>query len=98
MHHKAIIAELAKVASELAGCAAKLAHLAESLDKEPAPSPPMPDKWKQAPAYLTTKETAELLGCSTAALERWRGNGGGPKFIRIGNRIRYPLSELPKPE
>lgn len=35
-------------------------------------------------------ETAELLGLSKQTLAKWRMEGTGPKFLKFGNRVRYP--------
>jgi excisionase family DNA binding protein len=44
---------------------------------------------------LTTAEAAEILGVSTRTLEKWRMEGGGPKYVRLSPRcIRYRLREL----
>ena len=40
---------------------------------------------------LTPAQLAELLGCTTRSLERWRISGDGPAFVRIGPKlVRYP--------
>jgi predicted site-specific integrase-resolvase len=38
---------------------------------------------------LTRKETANLLGCSVAALRRWDRLGSGVRVTRLGSLIRY---------
>jgi excisionase family DNA binding protein len=43
---------------------------------------------------LTPREVAERLQVSRATLERLRASGKGPRFIKIGVSIRYPLSDL----
>lgn len=48
---------------------------------------------------LTTKAAARFLGgddhpISISTLALWRAKGTGPAYIRIGNSIRYPLSDL----
>ena len=45
---------------------------------------------------LTPRETAERLRCSERKLERHRLTGDGPKFVKFGATIRYPLDELAK--
>ncbi len=45
----------------------------------------------QSADYLTTRELASLLHVTPWALLRWRRDGDGPSFLRIGrNSIRYP--------
>lgn len=45
--------------------------------------------------YLTTKQLAERWDTHVNSIQRWRTDGAGPKFIRLGlKRILYPLSEI----
>lgn len=45
----------------------------------------------QSAEYLTTRELADLLHVSLWGLLRWRHDGDGPPFVRLGrNSIRYP--------
>jgi len=46
------------------------------------------------PVRVTTKVAAEYLGVSVRTLEDWRAKEKGPKYVKIGHRIRYELSEL----
>ncbi len=51
--------------------------------------PPAPMK------LLTARQAGELLGVSPETLERWRGAGTGPAFIRLSGRyIRYQPDDL----
>jgi len=45
--------------------------------------------------YLTLAEVADRLRISRKTLynRRWRENGG-PKWVREGNRVLYPLAEV----
>jgi hypothetical protein len=48
---------------------------------------------------MNETEAARVLGgeanpISVHTLRKWRTQGCGPKFIRIGNRIRYRQSDL----
>lgn len=43
---------------------------------------------------LTTPETAEVLRCSKSSLDKWRLKGLGPKFVRVGSRIRYRACDV----
>jgi hypothetical protein len=44
---------------------------------------------------LTDTQTAEFLNISVSTLRRWRLVGGvGPRWIRIGSSIRYPVRDL----
>jgi Helix-turn-helix domain len=44
---------------------------------------------------LTTDETAAILRLSPKTLEAWRMRGGGPRFVRLRNRmIRYHTDDI----
>jgi len=43
---------------------------------------------------LTDLQTAEFLNISVSTLRRLRLVGGGPRWIRIGSSIRYPMRDL----
>jgi len=44
---------------------------------------------------LTTKQAANIFGLTKKCLEKWRGDGNGPKFIKISGRcIRYCPSHI----
>jgi predicted DNA-binding transcriptional regulator AlpA len=46
-------------------------------------------------ALVTEERAAKILAISAAALRRWRRVGGGPPWLRIGERlIRYDLAAL----
>jgi len=46
---------------------------------------------------LKSAEAAALLSVSAKLLERWRGEGKGPEYIRLGyNMVRYKRSDLEK--
>jgi predicted DNA-binding transcriptional regulator AlpA len=48
-----------------------------------------------APYLLVEKEAAEILGFSTRTLQKWRSDGGGPKFVHVSKRaIRYRQEDL----
>ena len=45
--------------------------------------------------HLTILELSERWGVHVNTLQRWRTEGGGPKFVRLGlKRILYPVSEV----
>jgi len=46
------------------------------------------------PKLLNQKQVAEILGKSTAWLERMRWKGGGPPFRKFGRHVRYSLDDL----
>ena len=40
--------------------------------------------------FLTDEELAQLLGVTTRTTLRWRRDGGGPPYVRVGLRhVRY---------
>ena len=43
---------------------------------------------------LSAREAAALLHLSERTLERFRVSGAGPKFVRLGRSIRYPLTDI----
>lgn len=43
---------------------------------------------------LTTREAAELLNLTRHTLEQYRWKGIGPKFLKLGHRVRYRESDL----
>lgn len=43
---------------------------------------------------LTPEEVAKRLRTSVAVLSNWRIKGTGPKFIKIGRKVLYPLAQL----
>ena len=49
----------------------------------------------QSAEYLTTRELADLLHVSLWGLMRWRHDGDGPPWLRLGrNSIRYPRASF----
>jgi hypothetical protein len=45
-------------------------------------------------ALLTEQQVADELRKSTATLGRWRRNGTGPRWIRVGKTPMYRRSDL----
>lgn len=43
---------------------------------------------------LNQREAAEILGLSTAWMERSRWDGSGPRFVKFHRAVRYKLSDL----
>ena len=43
---------------------------------------------------LTEPEVAERLRVSLACLRRWRLERRGPRFLKVGSLVRYPVDEL----
>jgi hypothetical protein len=52
----------------------------------------LPFRLQDEEVLLTRSETARYLRISIPSLERWAKLGIGPRLIRIGGSVRYPLS------
>ena len=39
--------------------------------------------------YYSEKDVAKKWGLSQKTLQRWRGNGEGPEYVKFGGRVRY---------
>lgn len=88
------VSELAAVIAR--ATAAAVANTTPGVGLSPA-APPTPVRAEvpaSAAEYLTTRQAAELLGLSVKGLEQMRAAGRGPKFVRIGHRIRYRRADL----
>ena len=46
------------------------------------------------PELLTEKEVAEHLGLRPKTLARWRWKGQGPRFRKVGRKVRYAREDL----
>lgn len=46
--------------------------------------------------HLTPTELAERLRANPTTLAMWRVRGQGPKFIKAGRKVLYPLAEVEK--
>jgi len=48
--------------------------------------------------YLTTEELADRLKVNRVTLARWRQDGSGPQFIKVGKgksaTVRYPIEAI----
>lgn len=44
--------------------------------------------------HLSTKELAARWQMSVGHLANWRSSGGGPRYIKFGRRVLYPLAEV----
>jgi hypothetical protein len=45
-------------------------------------------------AHLTQLELADRWRLSGRTLEKWRQAGRGPRYLRVGGRVLYPLEEV----
>jgi predicted DNA-binding transcriptional regulator AlpA len=48
----------------------------------------------QQQELLTEKSVARLLSVSLAALRRWRLEGRGPRFLKLGAAVRYDPNDV----
>lgn len=48
----------------------------------------------QSKICFTQKELARRWTISHRTLERWRGTGDGPAFMKIGGRVVYRLEDI----
>jgi hypothetical protein len=50
------------------------------------------------PTHLTADELATRWRMSPGSLQNWRTQGKGPKWIKFGKRVLYPLAVVEKYE
>ncbi len=43
---------------------------------------------------VTERDAAELLGVSVRTLQKWRLQGNGPRFVKLGRAVRYDRRDL----
>lgn len=48
--------------------------------------------------YYTEKDVAKKWKLSLKTLQRWRSNGEGPEYVKIGGRVRYSENAIKKYE
>lgn len=46
------------------------------------------------PALLTTEEVADHFRVNPSTVRRWRLDGVGPRYIKVGSVYRYPEAAL----
>jgi len=47
-----------------------------------------------SPIVVDEHRAAELTGISVSSLRKLRITGGGPRFAKLGNRVRYRVCDL----
>jgi hypothetical protein len=62
---------------------------ARTLDEQPDPLDLLTKSPSTGPPLLVVQEVAAILRCSVSSLNKWRLSGRGPKFVRVGARVRY---------
>jgi predicted site-specific integrase-resolvase len=61
----------------------------------PAPKPAPAPAQHAASDLLLPAQVADRLGVSTKVLERWRGTGDGPAFVRLTRKtLRYRAADV----
>jgi excisionase family DNA binding protein len=48
----------------------------------------------EAPTLLTTQQLADVLHVTVGTLHKWSYRGTGPRFIKVGGRNRYRVSDV----
>ena len=48
----------------------------------------------KAHSNIDTRQAAEQLGMSRRTLEKWRVEGNGPPFLKLGRRVLYSVADL----
>lgn len=43
---------------------------------------------------MNEREAAKALQVSVQLLRKWRANGAGPKYIKLGKCVRYAISDI----
>jgi predicted DNA-binding transcriptional regulator AlpA len=51
-----------------------------------------------SPIFFTEKQLAERWNISVKAIQRWRVVGQGPRWVKLGAAVRYPLAEIERYE
>jgi hypothetical protein len=60
-----------------------------------APPPPPAPAAVASADLMTPTAVADRLGVSTKLLERWRGTGDGPAFVRLTRKtLRYRAADI----
>lgn len=49
---------------------------------------------KKATDYIGSEELASRLGLGTSCLNKWRNEGTGPKWVRLGGSVRYMVGDV----
>jgi hypothetical protein len=56
--------------------------------------------FETSPTHLTAAQLAERWHCSKGTLACWRCSGDpkGPRFVKLGRKVLYPIAEVEKVE
>jgi predicted DNA-binding transcriptional regulator AlpA len=70
----------------------------KSTPVKPHPTPAMPMPALNLPRLVNEDQLAEYLGMASSTLRKWRSDGVGPKFIKLGGTdngcIRYAENDI----
>ena len=57
-----------------------------------------PDQLEQSqgrePDFVTEQEIEQRFSIPRKTLQGWRSRGCGPRFVKVGRKVLYPLAEL----
>jgi predicted DNA-binding transcriptional regulator AlpA len=55
----------------------------------------MCEDWQEdSPRAVSETELARRIDVSTAVLRKWRREGNGPRFLKLGRLVRYLVSDV----
>jgi hypothetical protein len=57
-------------------------------------SPNLKKRSAKVPTLLSPEQAAELLTRPVGTINRWRAEGRGPRYFKLGGRIRYDVDDL----
>lgn len=63
------------------------------MDEQTDP-PSAKKRASKVPTFLTPEEAAALLTRPVGTINRWRAEGRGPRYFKLGGRIRYDEADL----
>ena len=52
------------------------------------------DRLEARATTVSPEHAADRLGVQPSTLANWRWNGGGPRYLKVGGRVRYRLHDL----
>lgn len=52
------------------------------------------DTHEQPSLWLSTSETADLMGIAASTLHRWRAEGSGPPCVKLRGALRYERAAI----
>ncbi len=51
-------------------------------------------KQAEAERLLAEGEASDVLAVSLSTLRRWRANGEGPVYVKMGRTVRYRIADI----